>query len=83
MNPICKTHPNGTKQWWFNGKLHREDGPAIEYSNGGKCWCINGELHRLDGPAIEYSNGDRQWWINNKQYSFEEWDRLRKLPWLL
>ena len=33
---------NGDKEWWLNGKLHREDGPAIEYSNGYKAWCLNG-----------------------------------------
>jgi len=21
--PTCKTYPNGDKQWWLNGKLHR------------------------------------------------------------
>ena len=34
------------------GKLHRVDGPAIEYSNGTKEWYINGKRHRLDDPAI-------------------------------
>ena len=41
--PECKTYPNGTKEWWLNGKLHREDGPAIEYANGNKEWCLNGQ----------------------------------------
>jgi hypothetical protein len=25
----------------LNGKLHRTDGPAIEYSNGGGSWYLN------------------------------------------
>lgn len=25
------------------GKLHREDGPAIEWDNGDKEWWVNGE----------------------------------------
>jgi hypothetical protein len=29
-------------EWWFNGKLHREDGPAVEYTDGYKLWFING-----------------------------------------
>ena len=33
---------NGHKQWWLNGRRHREGGPAIEYSNGGKYWYLNG-----------------------------------------
>lgn len=45
-----------------DGKLHREDGPAIEWNNGNKEWLIKDHLHRLDGPAVEC--GDRSWWIN-------------------
>jgi hypothetical protein len=25
-----RVYPNGTKEWYLNDKLHREDGPAIE-----------------------------------------------------
>jgi hypothetical protein len=32
---------SGHKEWWENGKLHREDGPAIIYPNGEKAWAIN------------------------------------------
>ena len=46
--------------------LHREDGPAIEWSNGDKSWFINGKRHREDGPAIEGSNGSKYWYINGK-----------------
>jgi len=38
-----KVHPNGTKEWYINGKRHREDGPAIEYGNGNKSWYLNGK----------------------------------------
>ena len=34
---------NGTRYWFINDKLHREDGPAIEYANGGNYWYIEGE----------------------------------------
>jgi len=30
------------KSWYLNGKLHREDGPAVEGVNGDKSWYING-----------------------------------------
>ena len=50
------------------GELHREDGPAIEWSNGSKNWCINGKLHREDGPAIILSNGYKGWLINGKKH---------------
>ena len=57
---------NKEKCWYLNGKLHREDGPAIERANGDKEWYINGRRHREDGPACERANGDKYWWINDK-----------------
>ena len=44
MKPICKTDEYGTKYWYFNGNLHREDGPAVEYAGGTKYWYLNGEF---------------------------------------
>ena len=66
QQPICEVSPDGAKQWWMNGKLHRVDGPAIEDADGGKEWYLNGELHRVDGPAIEHSNGNKYWYLNDK-----------------
>ena len=37
-----KVYPNGHKEWYLNGQLHREDGPALEWANGDKWWCLNG-----------------------------------------
>lgn len=31
----------GDKSWYLNGKLHREDGPAVEGANGYKAWYVN------------------------------------------
>ena len=64
--PTCKTYSNGTKKWWLNGKLHREDGPAIEYTNGYKSWYLNGKRHREDGPAVEWPNGYKAWFLNSE-----------------
>ncbi len=36
-------YDNGSKEWFLNDKLHREDGPAIEYASGTKYWYLNGE----------------------------------------
>lgn len=55
---------DGSKFWYFNGKRHREDGPAIELSNGSKGWYLNGEPHREGGPAIEEANGSKGWWFH-------------------
>ena len=35
---------DGTKEWYRDGKLHREDGPAVERSNGTKEWYRDGIL---------------------------------------
>ena len=50
--------------WYLNKKLHREDGPAVEYTDGHKSWWLSGRLHREDGPAIEYASGHKSWWLN-------------------
>ena len=63
-----KVHTNGDKFWYLNDKIHREDGPAVEYSNGDKYWWINGKLHREDGPAIEWANGYKSWYLNDKRH---------------
>ena len=53
----------GTRCYRNNaGKLHREDGPAIEYANGPKEWWQNGQLHRIDGPAVEWTSGTKEWY---------------------
>jgi hypothetical protein len=65
-------YQNGTKIWFKERNIHREDGPAIEQSDGIKIWYIEGKIHRLDGPAIEYSAGRKEWWIEDYLYSPEK-----------
>jgi hypothetical protein len=58
------------------GNLHREDGPAIEFSDGDKWWIVNGKCHREDGPAVEYRNGTKSWYLYGiKYYSEEKWEQ--------
>jgi hypothetical protein len=66
--PECKTYPSGTKEWYLNGKLHREDGPAVERASGTKQWLLNGSLHREDGPALEWADGNKYWFLNGKRH---------------
>lgn len=70
----------GTKRWFNEDyRLHREDGPAIEWATGTKFWYIDGDFHRINGPAIEYSFGENEWWYENNrapvnsQEEFEQW----------
>lgn len=62
----------GTKMWYINGLLHREDGPAMEYARGDKYWFMHGKLHREDGPAIEYHNGGKYWYLDGKMLPEQE-----------
>lgn len=47
---------SGEKEWYQNDKLHRDDGPSIEYVNG-ETWHQNGLMHCLDGPAETFIHG--------------------------
>ena len=76
--PVIEIDEYGSKYWYLNDVIHREDGPAVECSNGDKEWYLNGKLHRVDGPAIEFINGDKYWYLNDDEYSFEEW--LQQTP---
>ena len=63
----------GTKSWHLNGKLHREDGPAVEYSDGTKHWYLNDlkysesdyrtEMNTCDGKTVV---------IDGKEYRLHE-----------
>ena len=91
-----KVYADGTKKWYLNDKLHRQDGPAIEWANGGKKWYLNNEFHREDGPAVEWANGDKEWYFKGKRHrqdgpavegttGYKEWwlngERLTEKEW--
>jgi len=61
-----KVYANGTKFWYLNGKLHREDGPATEYADGTKHWYLNDEKlteeefnRRMNPPTSKFKIGDK------------------------
>jgi len=65
------------------GKLHRLDGAAFEYTDGSKFWLVNGIYHRNIDPSVEYSNGDKYWSFNGEPhrvggsfYSYSEFWRI-------
>lgn len=55
--------------------LHREDGPAVEYSHGDRVWYLNGIRHREDGPSIEWVDGSKWWHLNGQSISEAEHKR--------
>ena len=74
---------NGNIRYYKEGTsiLHREDGPACEYTNGTKFWCLNNERHRTDGPAVEWANGNNYWRISIPEMKKKSKEEL--LEWLL
>jgi hypothetical protein len=81
-----QVYADGDKFWYLNGKLHREDGPAVEESDGSKDWYLNDQRHREDGPAIEWANGDKSWYLNGQCHREDgpaiEWSDGDKEWWL-
>ena len=59
-----KAITNKGECYYRDGKLHRENEPAIVYRNGNKIWYLDGKLHRLNGPAIDHVSGFKSWFIN-------------------
>ena len=55
---VVRVSPDGIKRWFLNGKLHRVDGPAIEWPDGSKYWYLNGK---------EYSESEWKKEVNKKQ----------------
>ena len=54
MKTIKIREIKGTKEWYRNDKLHREDGPAIEYVDGTKEWWLNGNFIYELKPLGDY-----------------------------
>ena len=67
-----EVYDTGTQFWYFNGKLHREDGPAVIWYDGTQKWYKNGKLHREDGPAAIWGNGTTWWCLNGEQVTEAE-----------
>jgi len=39
---VVEVPPDGTRVWRADGRLHRTDGPAIEYTDGTREWWVDG-----------------------------------------
>ena len=56
-----KVFLDGTKHWLVDNKLHREDGPAVDFVDGTKLWYLNGieyteaEFKAKMAPVKEYT----------------------------
>jgi len=61
----------GYKIWFKENKIHREDGPAVEYDDGSKIWLVNGVIHREDGPAVEFISGTKIWYKDGERHRLD------------
>ena len=70
MEYTVKVDKEGTVRYYKldTGVLHREGGPAVEYTDGSKLWFKEGECHREDGPAKEYCDGGKYWFLEGKRH---------------
>jgi len=71
MSKIIRTQFHNRVEYRLDDKLHRDDGPAVEFSYGSKFWYQEGKLHRLDGPAVEWGNGDKSWYQEDKLHRLD------------
>ena len=68
MKPKLIILPDGIKEWYLNDKLHRKDGPAVEWPDGSTEWYLNGKRHRENGPAAEWFDDRKYWYVNGKYH---------------
>jgi hypothetical protein len=76
-DPVRKIIKGKGVEWKLpNGKLHREDGPAIEAYGGYKAWYQHGRRHREDGPAVEGGPDGEEWWFDGYKITREQFLKL-------
>ena len=62
-----KVFQGGAMEWRTDeGKLHREDGPALVRADGREQWWLHGRIHRIGGPAATDPFGTTIWCIEGK-----------------
>jgi len=57
-----------TYKYYRNGKLHRDDGPAVIRPDGTQEWYKEGKLYIENRPTIIYKYGSENSYNNNKLY---------------
>ena len=76
------TDQDGDTKYYVGGKLHRLNGPAVEWKDGDLWWMQFGVLHRIDGPAIVYTGGrdsrKGHWYLDGVKYTKKQHERILK-----
>jgi hypothetical protein len=82
--PVVAVRPNGDREWRVEGKLHREEEPAVEYAEGGGEWWVHGVNHREDGPAAVFPDGSWAWYKNGRLHRLDGpalWEPGGRVAW--
>jgi len=66
---FCVEYELGGKDYYFYGMLHREDGPAVEYSNGALDWYLNGLFYLFEEWLEKTSLKDEEKILLKLKYS--------------
>lgn len=53
------------EHWFFEGGLHREDGPAFSCKDGNFAWWFNDLCHNASGPALILKSDSKCWYVND------------------
>src|SRR5271166_3649048 len=77
--PVCKVDEFGDKRCKLNGRLHNENGPAVEFVDGTRAWYIRDLCHRderdpktgLILPAVQWADGAKDWYHYGKVHRDE------------
>ena len=64
ITPTRTITKHGNIEYRVDGKLHRHDGPAIEWTDGTKEWYLYGYRHRDGAPAVIHPEGVTLWYFN-------------------
>lgn len=72
MHDGCHINEEGVKHYYLNDKLHREDGPAIEYPDDSPWWFINDEYRPNDDMPNESIINSKFWYLNGQRINPEE-----------
>ena len=59
---------HGTKRWFKDGLMHRDDGPAAIHLGGTEFWYKEGKWHRDYGPAVIKADGSNLWYKDDLPY---------------
>lgn len=52
--------------YWHEGRIHRDDAPAVLWADGSEEWFRRGRRHRDVGPACSWSDETRLWFVEGK-----------------